>query len=329
MRKLSYALAWLALGSVAGIAYARVEADPNQEYAVAPEAGPWMIRVTTYVGPEARQLAHEMVLEIRSRFDLPAFVINYGDEERRKQQQELKQFREQFPDYQGPVRHTRIQEQCMVLIGGYKDMDAAHRALMEIKKLPPPSKEKLMAVLAQAGPPRKVGDEQKSLLEGTFVNPFPDSFIVRNPTVAAEHKVENKNDPFLKKLNAHESYSLLRCKKPWTLIVATYQGMHTIQPVSAENKVLSIFENLWGGNTGEMLEASGQNAHNLADAMHKLGFEAYVLHTRLGSLVTVGGFDRRDDPRMQQVQRALASSVRLEQNVQMLAQPWPMEVPRP
>src|SRR5437870_5342094 len=158
MRKLSYALAWLAMGSVAGIAYARVEADPNKEYAVTPEVGPLMIRVTTYVGPEARQLAHQMVLEIRSRFDLPAYVVNYGDEERRKQQQELEQFRKQFPDYQGPIRHTRIQEQCMVLIGGYKDIDTAHRALKEIKKLPPPSSEKLMAVWAQAGPPKK-GEE--------------------------------------------------------------------------------------------------------------------------------------------------------------------------
>src|SRR5947207_2301619 len=152
MRKMSYALAWLAIGSVAGIAYARVEADPNKEYTVTPEAGAWMIRVTTYVGPESRQLAHQMVLELRSRFDLPAYVLTYGDEERRKQQQEMEQFRKQFPDYQGPMRHTRIQEQCMVLISGYKDMDAAHRDMKEIKKLQPPSSEKLMADLAQARP---------------------------------------------------------------------------------------------------------------------------------------------------------------------------------
>jgi len=113
------------------------------------------------------------------------------------------------------------------------------------------------------------------------------------------------------------------------LIVATYQGMHTIQPVSGPPKNPSFFENLWGGSTGEMLEASGQNAHNFAEAMHKLGFDAYVLHTRLGSLVTIGGYDRPDDPRMQDVQRALASSLRVEQNAQMLAQPVPMEIPRP
>ncbi len=329
MKKLSGTLAWFAMYCVAGSAYARVEADPNKEYAVTPEAGPWMIRVTTYVGPEARQLAHQMVLEIRSRFDLPAYVVNYGDEERRKQQQELEQFRKQFPDYQGPIRRTRIQEQCMVVIGGYKDIDAAHRALVDVKKLPAPSSEKLMAVLAQARPSQKVGEDHQALLEGTFVNPFLSCFAVRNPTVVQERKVDNKNDPFLKKLNAHETFSLLQCKKPWTLIVATYQGMHTIQPVSGESKVLSIFENLWRSNTGEMLEASAQNAHNLADAMRKLGFEAYVLHTRGGSLVTVGGYDRSDDPRIQQVQRTLASSVRLEQTAQMLAQPIPMEVPRP
>jgi hypothetical protein len=329
MRTLSYTLACLAMGAVACSAHARVEADPNKEYAITPEAGSWMILVTTYVGPEAPHLAHQMILEIRNRFDLPAFVVNRGAEERRKQQQELEQFRKQFPDYTGPIRHTRVQEQCAVLVGGYKDMDAAHRALKDIKKLPPPSSEKLMAVLAQAGPPQKVGDEEKSLLEGTFVNPFPNSFVVPNPTVPQERKAENKNDPFLKKLNAHESFSLLRCKKSWTLIVAAYQGMHTIQPTEP-SKVPSIFDNLWGSNTGELLEASGQNAHNLADAMRKLGFEAYVLHSRGGSLVTIGGFDRPDDPRMDEVQRALASySAQLSQHVQMLAQPVPMEIPRP
>lgn len=327
MRQVSCSL--LVVLAVASVAKARVEADPNKDYLVTPEAGPWMICATTYVGPEAARLAHQMVLEIRSRFDLPAFVVNRGDEERRKQQQELEQLRKQFPDYTGPIRHTRIQEQCAVLVGGYKDMDTAARALKEIKKLPPPSDEKLMAVLTQVRPAPKAGEEDRGLLEGAFVNPFRNSFVVRNPTVPAERKTDNKNDPFLKKLNAHESFSLLRCKKSWTMIVATYQGMHTIQPAEAPSKVLGIFDSLWGSNTGELLEASGQNAHNLAEAMRKLGFEAYVLHTRWGSLVTVGGYDRPDDPRMQEIQRALASNVRLGQQVQMLSQPVPMEVPRP
>jgi hypothetical protein len=329
MKRLSSTLAWMALLAVAGRVSARVEADPIKEYHVTPEAGPWMICVTTYVGSESPQLAHQMVLEIRSRFDLPAYVVNHGDEERRKQQQELEQFRKQFPDYRGPIRHTRVQEQCAVLIGGYKDMDTAHRALLEIKKLPPPSSEKLMPVLAQAGRPQKVGDEQKSLLEGAFVNPFPSSFVVHNPSVPLERQAENKTDPFLKKLNAHESLSLLRCKKSWTMVVATYQGMHSIQPKEGESKVLSFFDTLWKSNTGELLEASGQNAHNLAEALRKLGFEAYVLHTRMGSVVTVGGYDSPDDPRMKEVQRTLASNVQMGQNVQMLAQPMAMPVPRP
>jgi hypothetical protein len=322
-------LAWLALLAAAGSVSARVEADLNKDYHVTPEAGPWMICVTTYVGPESAQLAHQMVLEIRSRFDLPAYVVNHGDEEKRKQQQELEQFRKQFPDYTGPIPHTRVQEECAVLIGGYKDIDTAHRALLEVKKLPPPSSERLMPLLTRAGPPQKVGDEQKSLLEGAFVNPFPNSFVVRNPTVPHERPAENKSDPFLKKLNAHESLSLLHCKMPWTMIVATYQGMHSIQPKEGESKVLSIFDKLWGSSTGELLEASGQNAHNLADALRKLGFEAYVLHTRSGSLVTVGGYDRPDDPRMQEMQRTLASNVQLGQHVQILSQPVPMPVPRP
>jgi hypothetical protein len=329
MIRWSCALAGLALLASASTVLARVEADPNKEYAITPEAGPWMILATTYVGPQAHELARQMVLEIRSRFDLPAYLMDRGDEERRKQHQELEEFRKQFPDYTGPIRHTRIQEQCGVLIGGYKDMDTASRALKEVKKLPPPSSEKLMPILTVAKPVQDGNAEHKGVLEGAYVNPFRNSFVVPNPTVPLEHKANNKNDPFLKKLNAHESFSLLRCKKNWTMIVATYEGMHTIQPAEATNKVLGIFDNLWGNNRGERLEASGQNAHNLAEALRKLGFEAYVLHTRWGSLVTVGGYDRPDDPHLQEVERALASNVRLGQQVQILAQPIPMEVPRP
>src|SRR5262249_1006217 len=125
MTRLSCTLACLALVALAWSASARVEVDPSKEYIVTPEAGPWMICATAYVGPEASQLAHQMVLEIRSRFDLPAYVFSRGDEERRKQQRELEEFRKQFPDYQGRLPHTRIQEEYAVLIGGYKDMDAA------------------------------------------------------------------------------------------------------------------------------------------------------------------------------------------------------------
>ena len=48
-------------------------------------------------------------------------------------------------------------------------------------------------------------------------------------TVPRDHKAEAKPDPLLKELNTDESFSLLKCKQPWTLAVATFQGAAIIQ----------------------------------------------------------------------------------------------------
>src|SRR5438132_398747 len=78
MKKTLPALAGLTWLILTAVAHARIEADPNKDYAVTPEAGPWMISATCYVGPEAPNLAHELVVDIRNRFDFPAWVCNQG-----------------------------------------------------------------------------------------------------------------------------------------------------------------------------------------------------------------------------------------------------------
>src|SRR5438270_381691 len=56
------------------------------------------------------------------------------------------------------------------------------------------------------------------------INPFRAAFVVHNPAVPTERPAEaNKLDiASLRKLNSEESYSLLSCKKPLTLVVAQY-----------------------------------------------------------------------------------------------------------
>src|SRR5712692_6020960 len=81
-------LAGLAALTVVHTGQAREEADPNKEYVVTPADGPWMIIVTCYTGPMAPKYAHDLVLELRGRYDLPAFVFNRTADERKKQQEE-------------------------------------------------------------------------------------------------------------------------------------------------------------------------------------------------------------------------------------------------
>jgi hypothetical protein len=323
MRRLLFAVASLTALALTGRGNAGVEADPAKEYLVTPDAGPWMICATCYVGPQSAQLAHEMVLEIRSRYGLPAFVRNKGEEQRREQRERLKKYHEEHPEANVPLRIERIQDQCAVLIGGYPDMDSAHRMLKQVKKFPPPSNERLCPIFSEVGPANEDGNAPIRI---AAANPFAKSFVCRNPSMPAENKMANrKNDPLLKKFNAGEKYSLLQCKKPYTLMVAAYQGMSTIQ----QEEKTSFMEKLWGNN--HALEASGQNAHNLAEVLHNppLGFEAYVLHIREGSIVTIGGFDSPDDPRLREVEKALQERMRVDQGGVFLANPLPIEVPRP
>src|SRR5437762_4855465 len=74
---------------------ARQEADPSKDYPVTPEVGPWMICAASYMGEKAPKMAHDLVLELRRDYDLPAFVYNRGDVERRKMQEEIEAKRRQ------------------------------------------------------------------------------------------------------------------------------------------------------------------------------------------------------------------------------------------
>jgi hypothetical protein len=315
-------LALAGLLCLAGVALGRgVEADPNKEYVITPEVGPWVICAASYTGPEAAQRAHDLVLEIRSRYNLPAYIFNRGEKERREQEEQRARMRQLCPE--GRFRTVRVEDQFAVLVGGYKDIDSARRALDDVKKMKP-SDTRLMNILfagSSAPAPGKKGGESYA----GFANPLSDSFVAPNPTVPHEHKAENKQDPFLKELNADESLSLLKCKQPWTLAVATFQGTSVIQSSAT---AATFLDKVLGRGSADTLSASAMNAHNFAELLRKAKFDAYVLHLRQGSVVTIGGFASKDDPQLRQVERRLA-----EQNfagrIELLPQPFAMQVPRP
>lgn len=319
-----------------------VDADPAQEYPVTPAAGQWLVCTASYRGDSSGKLAHDLVLELRQRYKLPAYSFNRGARERAKQQEDLDRERQQQrklleqlgadPEQVTLHRRTvRIDEEYAVLVGGYKDIDTARRALDSIKKLAPPRSVPL-DVYHNYDLDRKQFVEQPQ-------SPFLNAFVARNPTVPTEGPGQAA-DPFLKKLNAYESYSLLRCQKPYTLLVKEFQGARATTDAHATK---SLWDKLLGDEPGMQLEAAGHNAHNLAEVLHKMGWEAYVLHARYSSIVTVGGFDGTDDPHMREVAESLVTRLKvnadagqggldaqkLNRQVQLIGQPVPIPVPRP
>jgi hypothetical protein len=325
MRRCLFALVGLALLGAPGLGQAapRVEADPAQEYRVTPEAGPWLIIVKSYKGPQAAQMAHDLILLIRQRDHLPAYLFIHGEEERRKQQEYVQRMHELCPDVPNlRLRLVRVEEEYAVLVGGYPDIDAARRALDGVKRLKPPEDERLLDRLTTIGPAAE--GENRAVVKAAPVNPFATAFVVHNPTVPQEAADRSKPDPALQNLNAGRPYNLLACGHAWTLVVKDFPGAAVLQAQSSGGSFLNMLG--LGSKGNGVLNAGGMQAEEVAKVLRELKFDAYVLHTRNSSIVTVGGFDAADDPQLLQLQRQLAN-LQLGP-VQCFARPMPMQVPK-
>jgi hypothetical protein len=138
----------------------------------------------------------------------------------------------------------------------------------------------------------------------------------------------------LKEYNAHESYSLLKCPKPYTLVVKAYKGEAMLQSQSGSNSLMETM----GMKFGSVLNANGNEAHKMAEFLRnkQLGFEAYVLHTEYNSYVTIGGFDSPEDPRLLQTMQYFLKEMnrpgsgvyQLHLQTHFRTDPMPMPVPQ-
>jgi hypothetical protein len=296
--------------------------DPNQDVQVKKELGPWMIVIQAYTSPEAPAMARQMVSELRTAYQLPAYTFNYGTEERRKEHERVRALIEQQKEFLAKnglptdqpirIRTFRIEEQVGVLVGGYPTEDAAKRDLANrIRKLKPLDPKQVMLDKKTIYTVDEKNKEQwpvaTKAMEG-YVNPFLGACVVHNPTFKQERPADwDKPDmKQLHRLNDADEFSLLNCKKPFTLAVKDF-----LTPTGLEQKTPtgSFLEKLTGGKSGPRVDEAAACAHSLAGFLRKTNLEAYVLHTRYYSLVCVGGFDGADDPRLQSMRTVVETKV--------------------
>ncbi len=316
----------LALAAV-GPARARVEADPNKEYPITPEAGPFAILVKPYSGADAHDLAKNLALHLRQQ-GWPAYVYDYTAEEQKKAREWIEERYKDVPADARPHRTIHVEPQWGVFIGGYRDFDGASRDLAKVKQLPEPKLNFIEAGL--------IDPQTKQVYQ---ISTYAQCMATRNPTVPLTKRDPNAPDPSWKNLNDGRPYNLLtKCGKPWTLAVAQFHGTGMIQPRSTTSRILDSVG--LGDKSNDMLEASAAQAEEIArvlregfkpvDGSPALKFDAYVLHTRSGSVVTVGGYDSMDDPRMKLVAEKL-KNMRFgvsKEALHLFEQPLPMKVPQ-
>jgi hypothetical protein len=319
----------LVLAAFPTASQARVEADPNKEYIITPEAGPFAICVKSFIGADAHELANQLTLHLRQN-GWPAYVFDYTAEERRKAQEWIEARYHDVPPEARPHKTIHVEPQWAVFIGGYRDFDSASHDLAKLKKAPEPPAPKGVLNVELVDP-----------MNGRLyqLSAYAQCMATRNPTVPMQKRDPNAPDPSWKNLNDGRPYNLLtKCGKPWTLVVAQFRGTGVIQPRSTTDKVLGMVG--LGGKSGDMLEASAAQAEEIArvlregfkpvDGSPALKFDAYVLHTRTGSIVTVGGYDRMDDPRMLQVAEKLKNMHfgMSAEAIKLFEKPMPMKVPQ-
>ncbi len=308
---------------------------------VKPEHGAWMICVKSYTDTpdekNAKLFAEALAQDIRERYKVPAYLFERGGVERQKMlethAQELARRRAQraeeeaqfnavtaqakaeaaakgmvFMESKPSIRAPRvdIQEQYAVLVGGWPDMATARREMEKIKHWQAPADKKLMdaqfIVRDSEG-----GDRQGEI---AYVNPFLNGMVVPNPVAPRQIDAEGEEDTkFVIKMNADEEYSVLKIKKNWTIAVKQIAPPHHMKGREKDSFLTRLFN-----PKPDAMTAAGEQARSMAKSLRSLKptqqcpvgpFEAYVLHTRYGSLVCVGQFDGPEDPNLLKTQHEL------------------------
>jgi hypothetical protein len=272
----------------------RVEADPDKVYRLSEENGPWMILACSFSGEAADEQARELVLELRKRYKLPAYIyertfdLSDGNPSRG-----VDRFGEPLKTQ---YRRGNRFEEIAVLVGDYPAVDHpdAQETLRKLKYCQPealkleknkPTAMNLAALRLIQKTVLAPGNEKKKK------GPMGHAFITTNPLLPDEYFVPKGLDPLVVKANEGVEHCLLDCPGKYTVQVAHFTGNVVLKPQEVE-AIESGRKELKSG-----LAEAAEKAHKLTKALRAKGYEAYEFHDRYASLVTIGSFDSVGTPR--------------------------------
>ena len=267
-----------------------VPADPQAEYTLAKEHGPWLIMAMYFPGEDGKAKAHELVLDLRQNHGLNAYhwgmSFKHDDENPGAG----------FDDYGGKVRRRyrrgNAVTQHAVLIGHFPSLGdpEAQSLLKKIKTITP-----IALSTDDDGPTAEslthIGRFRNYLLKnngkGDQAGPMRHAFVTRNPLLPKEYFVPTGIDESVAKWNTGIEYSLLKCPKRYTIKVATFKGRTSLQAAQDETPDTRTRR----AKKDDPLVLAVKNAHLLTVALREKGWEAYEFHDRYESYVTIGSFD--------------------------------------
>jgi hypothetical protein len=333
----------------------RLETDPNQQYLLKEQSGPWMIMACSFSGEGAQQQAQELVLELRKRYKLAAYShkVQFKLDDPNGQAAPTGKFRWQYQrvaEHPDAYKDGAIQEYA-VLVGNYPAIDdpEARKDLQKIKYLEPDclNVDKGKPTFQTLAALRHIQEDIKQHLPGgqsenKRKGPMGHAFITTNPLLPSDYYAPKGTiDAMVLRMNRGVTHSLLDCPGKYTVQVAHFTGTTVF-----DQRQIEALET-GKGRLQSTLTKAAQQAHDLTEALRMKGYDAYEFHDRFSSIVTVGSFDsvgtqRLDgkveiDPRVHAIMKLFggqgagpsgAQALQTLIGIPLDPQPLPVEVPK-
>jgi hypothetical protein len=273
----------------------RVDADPSKAYALEKSNGPWMILACPFSGPKADEQAHDLILELRKRYKLPAYQY--------KRKFDVGEVAGLGVDRFGNPRRMRVRgktefEETVVLVGDYKSAEdsEAQETLERLKYCQPDclklanGKETARSLAGWRAIQSYVLPEDNAK---KHKGPMGHAMITTNPLLSAEHFVPNQIDDVVLKANEGVEHCLLDCRGKFTVQVARFTGK---AQVIVDKKTAQKAATLLSDPSQSLLVRAAESAHDMVVALRKRGVDAYEFHDVDASIVTIGSFQSQGTP---------------------------------
>ncbi len=269
----------------------KVEADPNADYNLTENDGPWLIMAASFTGELGEQEARALVSELRSRYNLPAYyygmTFKIGEDRPGRG----------IDDHGAPIRRryqrgNQVLEHA-VLVGEFPHVDdaEAQNLLDRVKTLEP---DALKVETGEATAQSLIDLRQfnrainQKLGRPVTRGPMGHAFLTRNPLLPKEYFVPPGVDADVAKWNKDVEHSLLKCPGKYSIKVATFRGRTLLK---AANDDIADDHRTRQADLKDPLVQAAKNAHELTVALRTKGWEAYEMHDRHESYVCVGSFN--------------------------------------
>jgi hypothetical protein len=253
-----------------------------------------LILAANFAGIGAEVQAHELVLELRKQFNLPAYVdkkeFDYTETVEGKSI-------DRYTGLPAKMKHANASkfDAYAVLVGDFESSEdpELQKTLERLKYARP---ECLDLEKRESSAQRFAGfRELQRRMNGDAAKrkkgPMGNAFVTRNPHLPEEFFAPGGLDEFVVELNARVEHSLLNNPGRYTVKVASFGGKNTMNSKEIEELERS-------GKVTDKLDIAADKAHRLTVALRSRGVDAYEFHDRTESIVAVGSFDSVGEPRV-------------------------------